>query len=183
MANRQMLVMKVGRTDTFTHERKNLSPGTDNTSSFDVAKTPITLCPVEIHPDGRYEWDDSIRYTLWTSDSLLVAAASASHQWTAKGSVPTEWVLAVTVDFELQAKQGEIPALKPNTWTTADGETRTTMESPIDFTGEPDFAFVKRPVSRHRGNLADAIATHGIALPEVARTFAPSTVVPEKPFG
>lgn len=163
MTQLQAIVHKVGPVQTLTHDR------TDGSGKFTVTKTPVTFRPFSVTDKGNLviDWDTAI--TCWMTDEETVASARECA-WNAETSL----IQAVTVDVEIVNKEG----LRPVTYKLASGEVRTENQCAVEFTTDPVWDFITRPVPTMRGNLAEARARAGLAAKPAPAPVSTS----DKPF-
>lgn len=163
MTQLQAIVHKVGQAQTHTNER------TDGSGTFTVTKTPVSFRPFTIGDKGNLviDWDTNL--TCWMTDEETIESARECS-WKSESDL----IQAVTVEIKIVNKDG----LRPVTFRRENGETRTEKQAAIEFTDEPSWEFLIRPISSVRGNLAEARAKAGLgAKPAPARVNAS-----DKPF-
>lgn len=164
MTQLQAIIHKVGPVQTLTNER------TDGSGTFTVTKTPVTFRPFTIGDKGNLVIDWETALTCWMTDEETIESARECS-WNAKSDL----IQAVTVEMKIVNKEG----LRPVTFRLENGETRTENQAAIEFTDEPSWEFLIRPISSVRGNLAEARAKAGLgAKPAPARVNTS-----DKPFG
>lgn len=163
-----LLATKVGKTMTNTHARK------DGTGEFTSQSTPIEFHGFEMDPDtGFITVDWTIKHTLWTSDTEVIAEAGVSN-W---NNSQSGFVLCLD---PRNTKIGD-KGLHKHEYKTESGEVKSVLQRSIWIVGDATWDFIARPVSSDRGNLAQARAKAG--LPARIDTPAPTINLSDKPFG
>lgn len=168
-----LLATKVGEPTISTHARK------DGTGDFTTSSTPIEFHGFAMDPaTGFITIDWGTKHTLWTSDAEVIESAKESN-W---NDSQTGQVLVLNDKLTQLGDKG----LKSVTYTLKNGpsagETRTELQRSIWIVGDATWAFIARPISSDRGNLAQARANAGLSA---RPTSASSTVTVDtnvKPF-
>ena len=165
MTQLQAIIHKVGPEQTITNWRS------DGSGQFTVTKTPVTFRPFSVTDKGNLviDWDTAI--TCWMTDEETVASARECS-WSSRSG--TNLVQAVTVDVEIVNEEG----LRPVTYKLKNGEVRTENQCAVEFTTDPVWDFIVRPVSTVRGNLAEARAKAGLTAKSAPAPVSAS----DKPF-
>lgn len=165
-----LLATRVGEPTTNTHTRQD---GT----TFENESTPIEFRGFDIDPvTGFITIDWTVKHTLWTRDTEVIAEATASC-WTDNQS---GFVLCLDAATTKLGDNG----LKKVSYTVKNGpnagETREELQRSIWIVGDATWDFIARPVSNDRGNLASARAKAGV--PATAPRPVASVDTNQRPF-